>query len=188
MTVNNDLVTLEEVKQYYDITGSKPEDDEFIEELIHNVTDLFESYCGVDSFISQSYTEYVDGAGGKYLYLKNRPITYITSISYDDDWMFDEVFISGVYKIVNNSYVVMRDDILYEGDQNIKVVYTAGYSDVPGDLKLACMEEVIKRFKNRAIFDLLSRSLPDGSAQYVEKGLLKSTREILSKYKSMRAF
>jgi hypothetical protein len=184
---NNALVSLNDVKTYYDLTNSKANDDTFIETLIDDVTDLFENYCSVETFKQTTKTEYLDGTGGKYLFTKNIPIFSVTSIYEDTEWVWavDTLIPSTDYRIVDNRYLVRYSDVWEPGDQNIKLIYVYGFVSIPGDLKVVCIEEVIRRLRNRNNPDILSKSMPDGSVNLVEKGLMKSTKEVLNKYKRL---
>jgi len=182
------LCSLNDIKMYYGLTGSKPEDESFIEDLINDITDLFETFCNLDSFKAANYTEYIDGTGGKYIFPKNIPINSVASIYDDPSWTWTSFYLvdSDYYRIVDKRYIVVYDEYWFKGDQNIKITYNAGFTTIPGDLKLICMEEVIRRFKNRTQFDLSSKNLPDGTISFVEPGLLKSTKTILRKYSNQR--
>ncbi len=68
-------------------------------------------------------------------------------------------------------------------DQNIKIVFNAGYVTIPGDLKQACIEEAGRRYKHRRDFDVITKTMDDGTIQYTQRGLLPSTTDILNKYK-----
>lgn len=188
-TLNSDvLCNLDDIKMYYGLTGSKPEDDKFIEDLINNVTDLFETHCCLDSFKAANYTEYLDGTGGRYIFPKNIPINSVASIYDDPSWTWTSFYLidSADYRIVNKRCIVAYEDYWYTGEQNIKITYNAGFTTIPGDLKLICMEEVVRRFKNRTILDLSSKNMPDGTVSFVESGLLKTTKDVLKKYSNER--
>jgi hypothetical protein len=187
---DTDLCSLEEAKRFYDITTSKAEDDTLIEELIGRVSSLFHSYIGIDQIKSKVYTEYYDGDGTEYLFLDKVPVISVTSIHEDNDWTFgsDVLLDALTYRVANKRYITLKDDVFAPGTQNIKVVYTAGYAVVPEDIKQVCIEESIRRFKNRNNFDLVSKTMPDGSVNYSEKGLLRSTTDVLNKYKRVTVF
>jgi len=182
----NALTTLDAVKEYYGMTGSKQSDDDLIENLIDRVTELFQSYCNVNAFKAKNYTEYLDGMGSKYLFVNNVPINSITSIHDDDEWDFttDDLVDSSSYRIVDKKYIVNKDYLFSLGDQNIKIVYNAGYSAIPYDLENACIEEVVRRYRHRRDVDVRSKTLDDGTVQYESKNLLHSTRIVLSKYRN----
>jgi len=182
------LCSLNDVKLYYEMAGSKSEDDDFVIDLINNITDLFETFCNLESFKAANYTEYIDGTGGKYIFPKNIPINSVASIYDDPSWNWSSFYLinSSNYRIVDKRYIVAYDEYWSKGDQNITITYNAGYSTIPGDLKLICMEEVVRKFKNRTMLDLSSKNMPDGTISFVEQGLLKTTKNILKKYANVR--
>ena len=190
MSLSDDaLVSLAEVKRFYfhDMEKSKSQDDDLFEELIDRITDQFELYCGVDSFHDNDYTEYIDGNGSEYVFVKNNPLNSIASIYDDVDWTWaaGSIVSSSDYRIADSRYIVLKYS-LYNGTQNIKLTYNAGYTTIPGDLKQACIKEVVRGFKHRQDFDILSRSLDDGSVNYAPEGLLVSTKQIIDKYKRVK--
>lgn len=189
--INEDaLCSVDEVKNFYHMTdsGEVPSVsniDELIETLINGLTDSFEMYCAVKSFKSAAYVEYYDGNGNEFLFLNNLNITAITSLYDDTDWSWDsdDLIDSDDYRIVDNKYIVLKDSYFTKGSQNIKASYTAGYSVIPYDLRQSCIEEVTRKLKHRKEIDLLSKTLTDGSVQFIEMGLMKQTKEVLNKYK-----
>jgi len=183
----NALATLDEVKDFYGMTGSKQTDDDLIEDLINRITQLFQTYCGVASFKATNYTEYLDGEGSKYIFPKNAPIISVSNLWDDTDWAWasDSLIASTDYRVIDNKYIVYKDSLFATGDQNIKLSYRAGYEAIPLDLKQACIQEVTIRYKHRRDIDILTKSLEDGDASYSESAFLASTLETLYKYRTM---
>lgn len=192
MALSDDaLVSLEEVKRYHypNMDMSKSQDDDLLEDLIDYITDQFEKYCEVDSFHDNSYTEYADSINGYEQFVKNTPINSITTIWNDPDWLWgdDTTATSTDYRIKDDSYITFKYGF-YEGNQNLKITYNGGYTEIPGDLKLACIKETARAYKHRQDFDMLSNSLDDGSETVVPPGLMLSTTQVLDKYKRIRGF
>lgn len=182
---NYALCTLDEVKDFYGMSGSVQEDDDLIEDNINRISKAFANECGVSQFKLATYTEYYDGPGGKFLFLKHTPVVSVTSIYEDSgwDWTSEYLKTSTDYRIVDNKYIVAQGSFI-SGDQAIKITYRAGFSEIPEDLKLVCIEEVIRRYKHRKDFDVIRKTLNDGTSEYVMEPWLSSTVQILSKYKS----
>lgn len=180
------LCTLDDVKEYYQYPakGSRVLDNDLLEDLINYNTDLFHKYCGWEQFKSKTYTEYQDGIGINSLYVYNYPIISVTSIHDDVNWSYgaDTLIDSSSYKIVDEKYIVLKDTTFMKGTQNIKIVYVAGYATIPGDLKKACIKEVVRDFKNRKNFDELFKTVDGDQVTKVEAGLMKSTTDVLDKY------
>jgi hypothetical protein len=184
-TASYALCTLDDVKDFYGMSGSVAEDDDLLEDLIDNISKLFNTYCGVTSFKRATYTQYYDGDDAKNLFLKEQPVISITSIYVDSNWGWTSSYLldSDDYRIVDIKYVFYKSSFT-KGDQNVKIVYQAGYAETPGDLKLVCIMEVLRKYKHRKDFDVLNKTLGDGTAQYVDLALLLGTTLVLNKYKS----
>lgn len=182
----NALTSLDAVKDFYAMSGSKQIDDDLLEDLIDRVSEMIYSYCNVNSFRQNTYTEYQDGQGSKYLFVNNIPIISVTSIHDDDDWVWgsDTLIDSSQYRVIDDRYIVWRDDYFDNADQNVKIVYKAGYITIPGDLEQTCIEEVVRRFKHRRDVDVQSKTLEDGTVQYVSKNLMQSSILVLNKYRN----
>ena len=155
--------------------------------LIDRVQKSFEAYCNT-SFESASYTEYYDGTGNGYLFLKNIPVTSISSIYDDSSWLWASTSLlpSADYRIMNNNTVYYKSYLTAE-IQNIKITYVAGYADdsIPNDLQQACIEEVGRKYNNYKDYDITAKSLSDGSITYTEKGLLTDTKRVLNYYRRL---
>ena len=180
---SNALATRKEVKDYLNITGADNNLDNQINDLIGRVSSAFEGYCG-RAFVEATYTEYYDGNGQSKLFLDNYPVTAITSIHEDADWVWGsaDLIDSSDYRILDERGIIY-DGIFGTGEQNVKIVYTAGYATLPTDLKQACIEEVGRKIKHRTDYDEIAKTLSDGSVQYTEKEFLAQTIATLNRYK-----
>ena len=185
MAVDNDaLCSLDEVKNFLGMTGSIQLDDDLIEDLCDRVTEIFTSQCQRDTFKVKSYTDYYDGESSEYLFVNHLPLISIASINNDSDWVWgsDTLLSNTSYRIVDGKYIVLNGDKFVKSNQSIKVVYTAGYETIPNDLKQAAIEETARKYRHRKDFDVISKTLSDGTADYAPPGLLKSTLSVLSFY------
>lgn len=185
--VSNTIATYNEVMEFAESAGyvDISDDNTFIESVINQKTKEFHNYCGVEQFLSKQYIEYYDGNGSNLLFPYKTPIISVTSIYDDHDWVYgvDTLIASTSYKVVDNRRIYNKDGVFTKGNQNIKITYTAGYVSIPDDLKLACIREVLREFNRRKDFDVVAKSLDDGTINYVEKGLLKSSKDVLNKYR-----
>ena len=147
------LVTLQ---QYKDFTGLQGvQSDARISTLIPQVTQVVKTYCGT-SFVdhySSAKTEYFDIEDGltNRVMLDESPINTVTSVAERDSQSDAYVTLitensdsSGKYEYIIDT---MTDSIIRttstgtkyfpRGHKAVKVIYTAGYSTTPDDLKLA---------------------------------------------------
>ena len=179
------LITAQQVKDYYGITGADHVDDALIGALIDRVSHMFQTATDI-IFASATYAHQLDGNGRSALYLPNYPITSITSIYTNSDWDFtdsDDLLDPADYRVDDGArFIQLIDTVFPLGIMNVQVIYVAGYTTTPADIEQACIEEVIRRFKHRKDFDVASKTQPDGSVSYTEQGLLSSTKAVLDRY------
>jgi hypothetical protein len=183
------LSDLDSIKEWAGITASKQTDDDLLESLINNVSGAFIRYCKIDSFKAANYTEYIDGNGSRFLFVKNVPLNSITNIWISDDWDWDNVDPedSTEYRIVEKQYIASLNEWSI-GIQNIKITYNAGFSSVPAELTQACNEEAYRKYSKRREIDVQIKTLEDGSLHFPSTRFLDSTVQVLSKYKRIRSF
>lgn len=184
-TAEYSLTSLDLVKYFMGMTGTDSESDDLLENLIDRVSTLFESYCD-RNILSREYNEVYDGRGSNKLYTNQYPITSVSGIWDDYDWTWDsgtEVD-SDYYRIYEGGrYITFRDTYLYDYQQNVKIIYTAGYATVPSDIQHACITEVARSYKNKNQVDITSKTLADGSVSYSAKSFLPLTLTTLNVYK-----
>ena len=154
-----DLTTAAKVKEFMGITHS--DWDALIASLITRMSSFIEDYCGVP-FSSTDYTdERYDGLefNGGVLRLKNYPIISVASL-YDDtsrDFQSDALIATDDYVWYADEGVVRMVDggVFNEGEQNIKITYTAGYTEVPSAIDQVCIELVTAKLKDRGMSGLV---------------------------------
>jgi hypothetical protein len=163
-----DLITLQQYKDFQGLTGVQQ--DARINVIIDSVSQLVKNYCGtnfIDNY-SSAKTEYFDVKDNvtTRVMLDEGPINAVTSVSERDSQADAYVTLikensdsSGKYEYVvdNLTDSIVRtnenvDKSFPKGRKAVKVVYTAGYSATPEDLKLA-------------VFDLIKYYLKDESRE-----------------------
>ena len=152
-----DLITLASYKEAEGL--STPKEDLRINALIPSVSQLVKTYCGnsfVD-FYSSNKTETFNIDWGTYIVqLTESPINTIVSVqerqSYSGSYA---TLTTGAYEYALDT---KTDSILRTNSSNyqnwargvdaVKVVYTAGYSAIPDDLKLAVIDLITYYLKD----------------------------------------
>jgi hypothetical protein len=184
------LITVDDVRSHRLANGitlnTTPDQNIILENLINHITSMFEGFCD-RRFVSRTYTEYHNGNGRSILYTANNPIISITSINVDSDWTWDAstLLSSSYYRIFDNIGIITKCCDYFEvGQQNIKVVYVAGYAVIPEDLKLACIMEVLNRFDNSKSIGVVNISVDGLSTSYSQDRFLPITTQVLKKYKT----
>ena len=152
-----DLITLASYKEAEGL--STPKEDLRINALIPSVSQLIKTYCGnsfVD-FYSSNKTETFSIDWSTYIVqLTESPVNAIVSVqerqSYSDSYA---TLTTGAYEYAldkNTDSVFRTSSASYknwaQGVDAVKVVYTAGYSAVPDDLKLAVIDLITYYLKD----------------------------------------
>mgnify|MGYP001331569640 FL=1 len=152
------LITLQDYKTAEGI--NQPKDDARLEVIIPSVSELVKTYCG-NSFVdyySSNKTEIFDINWSSHIVqLTESPVNAIVSVqersSYSESYA---TLTTGAYEY----YLDTVTDSVYRtlssggfkswarGVGAVKVVYTAGYSAVPSDLKLAVLDLVTYYLKD----------------------------------------
>lgn len=116
--------------------------------IIDAVNTKIETICN-RKFDDTAYTEKVDGTGQKEILLKQYPIISLTSINYVNplDDVTTELDIDDVEINYDTGEIYYYAGFL-KGRYNISVVYSAGYTSIPDDLKLVACITSNDNFKN----------------------------------------
>ena len=142
-----DLIAKSDYKSYKGIDHFK--DDDKIDSLIAPISQLVKTYCGTSfvDYFSSAYTETFDimDSSTQELFLTESPLVGVTSVKERDG-------ITTAYTTLTNNtdyYIDAEHDRIYriDGEKSVKswqtgfssveVIYTAGYSSTPQDLRLA---------------------------------------------------
>ena len=153
-----DLITLQNYKDFQGLSGVQQ--DARINVIIDSVSQLVKNYCGtniVDHY-SSAKTEYFDikDARTTRVMLGEGPIRTVTSVQERESQADTYVTLikensdsSGKYEYtvddLTDSIIRTNENVdkaFPRGRKAVKVVYTAGYSATPDDLKLACYDLV----------------------------------------------
>lgn len=211
------LTTLQELKTYLGITSTS--EDDRLNAFIAQATAVINNFC-VRRLEDANYTEYYEGNNRREFALKQYPVNSITSIHLDSDGYYghgdnafssDDLLVLGtdytynsvtgiVYKL-SGSWPAVR--VAYDqatqvgqfehGLGNIKVIYNAGYTTIPDDLKYAANNFIAMMRRTAGTggtfqsesFDYYSYSLPSTAE---DEKIIGSIRNILSKYRKHLLF
>lgn len=197
------LTTLTRVKNRLGITTNSHDTE--LNRLINAATDWIETYCN-RKFVTQTYTQQVykvDQSGEKYLFLKNYPVTALSTLEYsagtpsnknwteflDDDWELEGGGESGIVRIYGG---------IPRGPASVRATYTAGYTidwsnagnsthTLPADLTDLCERMVTRLFKKREL-EGRSQEAFEGATITWESVLNEIDRTTLDRYKRLTLF
>lgn len=188
------LVSLADQKEYLGIASGTTSEDSILSFFINEISARCNSYTG-RFILSKSYTEYYDGDGSEELFLKNYPVTVVSSI-YDDvnrEFNSNSLISSDNYIVETTSGIIrLWNRMAFNcGKANIKIVYTAGYAiaNVPGDLKGAVKRWVALLYQKyvHKRWDQQSESIGDNTMTFIEEAIPKEVAAALDNHVKLMA-
>lgn len=136
------LFDLDEYKQYANIVST--DKDERLEALVLSISTLVRSYCArsFTDYYATDKTEYYNGGSTNYS-TEEFPIVSVTSVTYSSDYgqSYTTLTLYTDYVIdKSKDSIVIFDGDLVDSPNAYKIIYKAGYSSIPADLKLALFD------------------------------------------------
>lgn len=192
------LASVADFKTYLNVTNTT--DDALISKLLTQASVRFESLCG-RRFGVRSYDEFYDGDGTRTLPLRQHPVIGVSSVHLDDDaspipaatgttdpgWRLvdDVVIINGVSGPVFPSPFFLDKSTYYfrKGRRNVRVVYSAGYSEIPDDIQAAVIELAALKYKERLRLGLGSESMAGMNATFLPAIVPLSVMSVVEQYR-----
>lgn len=163
------LITVGDLKNFMGI--DTPIYDEKLTMIVNAMTDYIESRCK-RRFQSTLYTEYVNGDDSDHLMMKQYPITSITSVeensNSDNSSNWATLAAEEYFNIGPDleAGLIRKTSRTFKGTANYRVVYTAGYTTLPSDLKYACYMLCSEAFNRSRSAGVKSESLGDHSITF----------------------
>jgi len=136
----NALTTLNQFKLQIDLSAAITNLDTRLEMYINAASQVIESYCN-RSFKQMTHTEFQHGARSNIILLAQWPITSVTEVNIDQDKLFgaSTIIPATQYSISDRNTSLSVSMKTPGGQNNVKIVYVAGYANIPSDLELACI-------------------------------------------------
>jgi hypothetical protein len=186
------IVTLAEVKAILGITTAAS--DTRLQLVIDMVAAAMENECD-RVFDSATYTEYYNHEGGhNMLVLRQWPLVTLTSVNVDTSYAWGSgtalTLSDAVTTDTTNGIVYRRGAFWTYGTRHIKVVYTAGYSTIPQDIKMAAYYWVGRVYDDFAhgMRGKDSMTIPGGQVLSLQSEVVPNyVAKILRKYKRLGA-
>ena len=186
------MTALIELEDIYSYKGEafNPSDlditDEQYQYLIEAVSAKVEKYCN-RTFDITSYTEYYDGMYTPFIVLEQYPLVSVSGVwlvdeKQDVSYTYDMDYIIPDY----DTGLIKNNSNFPNGYKNVRISYTAGYSEIPDDLKLAIVKMVINEAQNNSINSSM-KSERLGDYSYTLKDDIEIdnvTMNLLNTYKS----
>lgn len=184
-----DLTTLPVVKAYLNIEPGVTAPDALLSRLITASSAWFETQIR-RTITATQYTEYFDGDGSDNLTPLHYPIIGVTSLHIDgepvDAWS-DSVDTG--YAIVSDRIELIDPvgtTVFTRGKRNVKLVYTANYSDVPADVAAAVIELVAWRFREKDRPGQTNQSSANTTVSFSQSSAPQSVRDTIEVYANVQ--
>jgi hypothetical protein len=145
------LISKAEYKAYAGITSINQDTE--IDALIPKVSQLVKTYCrrSFSDYTNDAKTESFNGGTDKY-YLKEYPLITMLTMEYSNDYGQNystlTEYVDFVADIADSSVISLTPGGFPYAINGYTVTYTAGYTTVPEDLKLAVMDLITYYRKN----------------------------------------
>jgi hypothetical protein len=136
----NALTDLATAKDHLDINAADLTLDPRIERWINAASQQIEDFTQ-RKLINQSHTEYQSGTRGSELVLEQWPAQKPSALYIDSDWSFaaESLVDANDYEVVDGSILILKSGNFPKGRRNVKIEYTAGYTDLPSSIEYACL-------------------------------------------------
>ena len=151
MAISLPLVTRAEYKSYMGISSNTS--DSAIDNLIPKVSDLVKTICrrSFIDYVGNPKIEYSEG-GTSAIQLDEYPVQSILSLEYSDDYGTNYTtlvqYTDFVLSKATNSLRPILTSVFPEAINGYRITYTAGYDDIPADLKLVTLDIIAYYLKN----------------------------------------
>ncbi len=176
-----DLISLADVKAY--LGGDlQSNDDAVLARLISAASAFFVTACG-RPILEQGHSELYDGKGNGRLYLRQTPVTGVTSLSIDGATVPQATVPGEPGWRLNGNIVLLFGHWFNRGLVNVSVSYTAGYVTPPADVAEAVMELVGLRYRGRDRLGKVTESIGGmATTSYTQRDVSPFVASVIARY------
>ena len=176
-----DLVSLSDIKAY--LGGDlQSNDDAVLGRLISAASAFFVTACA-RPILEQGYSELYDGKGNGRLYLRQTPVTSVTSLSIDGATVPEAMVPGESGWRLNGNIVLLFGHWFNRGLVNVAVSYTAGYATAPADVAEAVMELVGLRYRGRDRLGKVTESIGGmATTSYTQRDVSPFVASVIARY------
>lgn len=176
------LTSIAAAKSHIGIAPLETSQDAVLERFINSSSLKIENYIN-RKVLKRQYTEFQDGRGNDRILVRQWPADMPLEL-----WDSDSLIDPSEYTLEDSSdggigVILTSGRRFSRGNQNIKIVYEAGYSSVPYDIEDAClfMVDFLYTVKQDRRISVSSKSKNGESAQFRDD-LPKHITDILDRY------
>jgi hypothetical protein len=185
------LIILTEVKEHLRFTGddATTDFDTILNQLILQIDKAVKTYLNRD--IEQTtYKQLYNGTGDFFLELNQYPIISVSALSQSLDrttQKYSDKLTEGTQFLLNkkSGIIELFENTFSRDQKNVYIEYSAGFTSVPGDIKLVCLDWIYKKFEdlqNRRI-GLTVKNVMSENVSYIINDLNREDLKTLSFYR-----
>ena len=179
-----DLTTLDNVKAYLSPPLTATTDDALLTRLVTAASAFIQAWLG-RTIAQNSYTETRNGVGGTRLFLRNRPVISVASVTVDGVAIAPSSGVGQAGYLFDDSSVYLTGYAFSRGQQNVTVAYTAGYAVTPPEIEQACIALIALRYKERDRIGQVSKNLAGEVVSFAQKDMPADVQTLLDQYRSV---
>src|SRR5487761_205916 len=179
-----DLTTLDNVKAWFAPPLMTTSDDALLTRLVTAASAFIQTWLG-RTIAQTSYSETRNGQGGTRLFLRNRPVVAVASLTVDGVAIAPASGPGQAGYLFDDSSVYLAGHAFTRGQQNVTVAYTAGYAATPPELEQACIALVALRYKERDRIGQVSKNLAGEVVSFAQKDMPADVQTLLDQYRSV---
>ncbi len=182
----NALTDLENAKVWLAVEPLDVEFDTEIEKLIDSVSWQFNTFTK-RRLLARALTEYYEGDGTTKFKAPEYPINSITTLHIDSERAYgaDTLIDSAKYTFDKAGFITLDESTFSTSPKAIKLVYNVGYTTIPLDLNVACLDQIkwlYRRHRNNQE-GISTEATINGSVTITEVGeMLTTVMDVLKRY------
>jgi hypothetical protein len=180
-----DLTTLANVKAYLSPPLTTTNDDALLARLITASSQFIQNWLNRTIAVS-IYTETRNGTGGMRLFLRNRPVIEISSLTIDGVAVAPSAPApTGAGYLFDDSSIYLVGRSFTKGLQNVVVQYSAGFAATPPEIEQACIALVALRYRERDRIGQSSKNLAGETVSFQQKDMPADVATLLDQYRNL---
>lgn len=182
------FVTLSDCKYYLSIKSATTTYDDLLNFLITKASKYIETYVG-RNIEATDYIQLYSGDGENDLILDNYPVNSVSVLSVGvdfDDKKYTTPLDATSFLIQKDPGILIQHSSVFPiGRYNIYCSYNAGYTSVPEDLKMICLDLIAKKYNDieKGRFGISVKNIMNENINFIIYDLSKENQTILKKYR-----
>ena len=163
------LLTPQDLREKYGFSINPTQETQY-EALIKTATDACFRYIGRDLNV-ESFSQFSDGQV-QVVVLDNTPVVSITGVFIDPGRAYTTKILDSSYRLDPQSGVLIIYAPVPQGIDAVKIIYTAGWTEIPSDV-LYCIAMTVQYMRTVLQADLagVSSRTTDGGTQAIEQNI-----------------